>query len=62
MSKFNFWGFWVAWAIIEDAKRKAEDRIRQRQENKNVSQQIRKRNVSKSLGQHRYMYLSKRSR
>ena len=35
---------------------------RLRQENKTVSKKIKRRNGSNSLGQHRYMYLSKRSR
>ncbi len=60
MSKF--WQFMVTWAILEDEKRKQEERHCQRQESKNVSQQMRKRNISKSLGQHKFMYLSNRSR
>ena len=34
----------------------------QRQENKTISKKIKRQNVSKSLGQHRYIYLFKRSR
>ena len=62
MRKSDFWFFIVSWAIVEDEKRKREEMHRQRQENKNVSRRIRKQNVSKGLGQHKYMYLSKRSR
>ena len=34
----------------------------QRQENKNIAQRMRKQSISRCLGQHKYMYLSNRSR
>ena len=62
MRKLNVWGVIAAWAVIEDEKRKQENRHHQRQESKNFSQQIRKRNISKSLGQHKFMNSIYRSR
>ena len=61
MSKSDFWFFMATWAIAEDEKRKRAETQRQRQENKNVLQQIHRRNVSRTLGQHRYVSF-KRSR
>ena len=62
MSKSGFWFFMATWALAENERWKREEERHQRKENKNISQQIRRRNVSKSLGQHKYVYLSKKSR
>lgn len=62
MSKFRFGYFMAMWAIAMDEKRKQEEYHRQRQESKKNLQTIHKQNVSKSLGQHRYVYLYNRSR
>ena len=47
-------------AIMRDEKIK-KDKL-DRQENKNISKKIRRRNSFKSLGQYRYGHLFKRSR
>ncbi len=61
MSKFNFFGLaTLTWAMIENERQKKE--FYQRQENKNVAQRMRKQSISRCLGQHKYMYLSNRSR
>ena len=47
-------------AIVDfDKKNKNTQR---RQENKQISQKVHKQNVSQSLGQHKFIYFSKRSR
>ena len=62
MSKFRFGYFMAMWTIAEGEKRKQEESHRHRQESKKNLQTIHKQNVSKSLGQHRYVYLYNRSR
>ena len=60
MSKFNFSNFIHLMAVIGFDEK--NNNVQRRQENKKISQTIHKRNVSNSLGQHKFMYLSKRSR
>ena len=57
MSRLDYWPI-----SIELFERAQNRKVVQHQESKKVLQQIHKRNTSKCLGQHHYMYLSKRSR
>ena len=59
MSKIKFWQFMAMWTIMEQEKEK--ETLRQNQAGKANSFSCKLKHA-RSLGQHRYMYLSKRSR
>lgn len=59
MSKIKFWQLMAMWTIMEQEKE--QETLRQNPDSR-FPQVSRQRKHSRSLGQHRYIYLSKRSR